>query len=353
MTASEVEVATEPARWLLEAGTNGIDLTQTHALSRAVVREAAERWPHWWHAELFGPPHREADLALLEALHAGLRRLRLLGRRGRKLFTTERGRKLARDPGTVFAVLAEDLGEGDPFTEAVAGAVTDALAAGSCSHDDLTAAVSARVGLGVWRDPHGRPPTESDISWVVADVLRRGEAYGLTERLPDPDRPRLLSRKAVLSEAGRLVLGARRRESPRMAVLVFDAELLNARGVRAALAVGADQPLSALHDAIQQAFGWYDDHLYSFWLDGVFWGDRELELTTPDAPDEAARTADAPLAELGLAVGDRLAYVFDFGDEWRVLLTLRESTEPDGGDYPRVLEREGNAPPQYPAAEER
>ena len=138
-----------------------------------------------------------------------------------------------------------------------------------------------------------------------------------------------------------------------MAVLVFDAELLNARGVRAALAVGADQHLTALHDAIQQAFGWYDDHLYSFWLDGVFWGDRELELTTPDAPDEAARTADVPLAELGLAVGARLAYVFDFGDEWRVLLTLRASTAPDGGDYPRLLEREGNAPPQYPAAEER
>ncbi len=62
MTASEVDAATEPARWLLEAGTGGIDLTQTHALARAVVREAAERWPHWWHAELFGPPHREADL---------------------------------------------------------------------------------------------------------------------------------------------------------------------------------------------------------------------------------------------------------------------------------------------------
>ena len=137
-----------------------------------------------------------------------------------------------------------------------------------------------------------------------------------------------------------------------MTVLVFDAELLNVRGVRARLAVGADQHLTALHNAIQDAFGWYDDHLYSFWLDGTLWGDRELEFTTPDTPDEGIRTADLPLAELDLAVGAKIAYVFDFGDEWRVRLTLREYAEPDDGNYPRVLHRKGNAPPQYPGLDE-
>ena len=84
------------------------------------------------------------------------------------------------------------------------------------------------------------------------------------------------------------------------AALVFDAELLNVRGVRARLAVLERQPLTAVHDAIQQAFGWYDDHLYSFWLDGSFFGSDEVELTTPDAPDEGVATADVPLAELDL-----------------------------------------------------
>jgi hypothetical protein len=51
--------------------------------------------------------------------------------------------------------------------------------------------------------------------------------------------------------------------------------------------------------------------------------------------------------ELGIEPGARLAYVFDFGDEWRVLLRLRERTECDGGAYPRVVERVGTAPPQY------
>jgi len=41
-----------------------------------IVRQAAQLWPHWWNAELFGEPHREAELAPLESLHDGLRRLK-------------------------------------------------------------------------------------------------------------------------------------------------------------------------------------------------------------------------------------------------------------------------------------
>src|SRR2546425_6748320 len=67
-----VRDATAPARWLLDAAASGgIAPTQTYALARAVVREAAERWPHWWDAELFGPPHPEADVPVLQALHDG------------------------------------------------------------------------------------------------------------------------------------------------------------------------------------------------------------------------------------------------------------------------------------------
>ena len=124
------------------------------------------------------------------------------------------------------------------------------------------------------------------------------------------------------------------------------------RGVRARLAVRGDRPLTALHDAIQEAFGWYDDHLYSFWLDGEFWGDDETEFTSPVAPDRGVRTADVPLDELDLAPGARLAYVFDFGDEWRVRLTLRGTEASEGAPYPRVLRRTGQAPPQYPALDD-
>ena len=133
---------------------------------------------------------------------------------------------------------------------------------------------------------------------------------------------------------------------------MFDAALLNAQGVRARLAVLERQPLTALHYAIQQAFGWWDDHLYSFWLDGSFFGDDEVEVTTPDMPDAAVATADVPIAELGLAIGQQLGYVFDFGDAWRVRLSVRERTAAHAVEYPRVLDLRGTPPPQYAAIDD-
>jgi hypothetical protein len=69
-------------------------------------------------------------------------------------------------------------------------------------------------------------------------------------------------------------------------------------------------------------------------------------------PETEGPEADVPLAELGLEPGARIAYVFDYGDEWRVELTLRERDEADGGQYPRILSREGTAPRQYPPLED-
>jgi hypothetical protein len=344
------EMATAPARWLLNLGADGsVALTATYALARAVVREAAERWPDWWNAELFGPPHREDDLAVLGALHDGLRRLKLVRRRARKLHITARGRELADDAAALLRVLIADLGRGDPFTETVAATVTGKLAARApCEHDDLVASAIREARRGGWRNPDGQAPTERDVSWVVSEVLCRGEAYGVIERRPDSGQSRFHRSQIVLTGAARVVLGLDSDQFAGTVVLVFDAELLNARGVRARLAVGVRQHLTALHDAIQEAFGWYDDHLYSFWIDGELWGDENAELARPGTPDEAPQTADVPLAELDLAIGAKIAYVFDYGDEWRVRLILRQQTEPDGGVYPRVLKREGTPPSQYP-----
>lgn len=65
------------------------------------------------------------------------------------------------------------------------------------------------------------------------------------------------------------------------------------------------------------------------------------------APHASADYVD----ELRLKPGARIAYVFDYGDEWRVRLTLRERVD-DGSRMPRVSERRGTAPPQYPPLED-
>ncbi len=339
--------ATEPARWLLATGLEGAALTQTHVLSRALVREAAVRWPGWWNAELFGPPHREADVRLVEVLREGLQRLGLMRRRGRTLRTSPRGRELLQDPQGLLTALAGDLGGGDPFAQEVQVVVTDhLLASGAASHDALAQAALTRVGGG-WVGPDGLPPGEHEISAVVSELLWRGEAYGLLRRELEPGGSRLVPTRISFTNGGELVFGRREATTTETGVLVLDADLVGVRGVRARVAVGAHQHLTALHDVIQEAFGWCDDHLYSFWLNNEFYGDEEFEYTSPDMADEGSRTANVPISELELPVGAKIAYVFDFGDDWRVRLTLREQGNPDGGDYPRVIALKGTPPQQY------
>jgi hypothetical protein len=133
---------------------------------------------------------------------------------------------------------------------------------------------------------------------------------------------------------------------------VFEAELLEYPEVSRLIAVRGDQTLADLHEALRDAFDWWDDHLYSFWLDGVHWGDSQREYTSPVEPEPGVQTADVELRRLGLTVGQEIAYVFDFGDEWRVRLRLTE-TRPAGEEtFPDTIERRGKAPPQYAIPDE-
>jgi hypothetical protein len=350
---ADSEDATALVRWLLEAGIDGIGLTKTHAVQRAAVRQAAERWPHWWNHELFGPPHREAELPVLEETHAGLRRLRLMRRKRETLRTTARGRQLLAEPDALLEALRSDLRDGGGF-EADAWVLIEAALRdhGRLRGDRLTEVVGPLLRIQGWRDGEGPALGSLSLLHALHPLLWRAEGYGLVRPSPRGEAPML-----ELTAAGhRLAAAGPPAEAipaaPGGAALVFDAELLNAHGVRARLTVLERQPLTALHDAIQQAFGWWDDHLYSFWLDGSFFGGRAAELTTPDMPDEGVPTADVPIAELGLAIGQKIGYVFDFGDDWRVRLTVRERRAAEAGGHPRVLELRGTAPPQYPALDD-
>jgi hypothetical protein len=134
--------------------------------------------------------------------------------------------------------------------------------------------------------------------------------------------------------------------------LVFDAELVGHRGVRRRIAVAADHTLEDLHHTLREAFEWDDDHLYSFWLDGEFWGDPAAEYTALFEPEPGRKTARATLESLDLPVGHEIAYVFDFGDEWRVQLTLAERRAAGKEVLPAVVDRVGEAPPQYAPLDE-
>jgi hypothetical protein len=132
----------------------------------------------------------------------------------------------------------------------------------------------------------------------------------------------------------------------------FEAALADVKGVSRTIELREDQTLEDLHATIREAFGWMDDHLYSFWLDGRFWGDRSTEYTAPVEAEEGVATADVAVSELGLERGASIAYVFDFGDEWRVELRVLDAGAADSGRYPRIVASKGQAPPQYPDVED-
>ena len=132
---------------------------------------------------------------------------------------------------------------------------------------------------------------------------------------------------------------------------VFGAELVGFEGIRRTITVRDDMTLVDLHYALQSAFGWDDDHLYAFWLDGAFWASEDSHYMHPyhaASADPPGKSACAHLDELDLHKGQRIAYEFDYERHWRVGLTLRDIRPAHGRAVARCIERVGEAPPQYP-----
>jgi hypothetical protein len=172
------------------------------------------------------------------------------------------------------------------------------------------------------------------------------------------------------------------------------------KGVHRKIEVRSYHTMEDLHLAIQWAFKWNDDHLYSFYMNGVV-HDARYEIPHPALverdgefpffvlpielagdPEEAddrvkeiltgfgvslGRVEDegvsenvegkdkGPLTvintvigELGLVPGHSFLYLFDFGEDHVFLVTVDGVKEKAGrGTYPRVVERQGESPPQY------
>ena len=119
------------------------------------------------------------------------------------------------------------------------------------------------------------------------------------------------------------------------------------------IAVREDQTLEQLHEALRLAFAWADPHMYAFWMSGRWWDAEGARYQTPDEAcpdDDGIRSGRTALSELGLRKGKALAYLFDFGDEWRVLLKVVDRWEAGEETYPMLIESEGV--PQYAPLDE-
>lgn len=123
------------------------------------------------------------------------------------------------------------------------------------------------------------------------------------------------------------------------------------------LAVREDASLYDLAGAIVRAYGFDFDHAFGFFSrtgENFLQSERKYELFADmkDIADEHPGSLSVErtlVRDVWRVLGDTMTFLFDYGDMWRFTVTLvgLGSVEPRKR-YPRVLRKEGDAPPQYP-----
>jgi hypothetical protein len=111
------------------------------------------------------------------------------------------------------------------------------------------------------------------------------------------------------------------------------------------IALPSDATLEVLANWILKSVEFDSDHLYEF-----NYRDRRGAACSIHHPsmDEGPWVTDINVADLPLEPGETMIFVFDFGDNWRFDVKLERIELPGARNQPRILERHGKAPRQYP-----
>lgn len=103
--------------------------------------------------------------------------------------------------------------------------------------------------------------------------------------------------------------------------------------------------LKALHDVVQAAVGWFDQHLWEMRL-----GEQRYGQPIPGDDWGGPPTLRADKIRISQILGSGptvIDYLYDFGDSWehRLILTDVRTAEPNTA-YPRYVAGERTAPPE-------
>jgi Plasmid pRiA4b ORF-3-like protein len=140
---------------------------------------------------------------------------------------------------------------------------------------------------------------------------------------------------------------------------ILRAVLDGRRSIYRDIEITSSTSLYRLAKAITDAFGFDFDHAFGFYS-----GLTPAKLTRVDPRYELfADMGEADPGVVGVkktkvsqafpAIGHTLIFVFDYGDEWRFRVSLKETgTKRPKVRYPRVVTIRGDAPPQYPDPDE-
>lgn len=126
------------------------------------------------------------------------------------------------------------------------------------------------------------------------------------------------------------------------------AELPNFK-VSRTLVLPVDQTLEDLHEWIQQAFDFDNDHLYKFFMNprNPYNGEQYYDPRMEEGWADGYPADNVTLADLALYAGQRFLYIFDFGDRWEFNISVVRQRPDDPSTQARVEEVVGKAPAQY------
>ncbi|WP_181444505.1 IS1096 element passenger TnpR family protein [Bacillus sp. 03113] len=99
-----------------------------------------------------------------------------------------------------------------------------------------------------------------------------------------------------------------------------------------------------LHELIQDALKFNDDHLYSFYMDG-----KKFSKNCYNSPMDSHGpfVNHVKIGSLHLYEGQRFLYLFDFGNEWEFYINVMKITEGIEGVSAIICDRKGDPPTQY------
>ena len=198
----DVEAMVAPMAWVLERAADEVQLTQSHYLPPALVREGVERFD-WWPFDR--PPRTEADVPPLVELRRSAAELRLVRRTGRTLKLTKAGAAALASPAVLWRRLVETLGGPNEFEEMVAELVALRLLQGDAVGDDLERELGPVLGALGWRRPDGEI-SAADVRDAVWERLRVWIALNVADHhwsVWNSDTQRQLEpSRVVLTEAG-------------------------------------------------------------------------------------------------------------------------------------------------------
>ena len=169
-----------------------------------------------------------------------------------------------------------------------------------------------------------------DVDQIIASIAGTGRALAD----PRPSRP-----------------SQRRQSRPAPATFTVRVTLIDSQpAIWRRLELRSDALLIHVHQAIQSVFGWWDYHLHRFAIGDHPFGSNAERF---DCPEEAEiesdgfpLTTEVRLDETLGEVGDRLHYIYDFGDNWNLVIELESITEALPDVVARCIAGERAAPPE-------